>query len=100
MSLFSPPGESGALPGTFAAYLQDQARSQGWETIEAPGDPELVREADCIFLTNAIGEIRSVTRWDQRELPVLGSTPAGAALLNLIESGRDARADLDLSARP
>lgn len=94
--LFFPPASTGALPGTFGDYLVERARSRGQETQQAAARPTEVQSAEAVFLTNAIGELRSVTRWDARTYEPLASTRAGRSLLGLVEEEREGRGDLDL----
>lgn len=98
--LLTPSPACGALPGTFAAYVREQAGRAGLKVEELGAAPEAMSEADAVLLTNSIGEIRSVTRWDRRAYPALSMSAEGMRLLELVEGEREQRADLDLGTSP
>lgn len=95
--LFSPPVDAGALPGTFAAYVRDLATRLGIEHRTANAWIGEIRQAESLFLTNAIGEIRAVSVLDELPIRPVGETAVGRRLLEGVEAERARRADLNLS---
>jgi len=73
--IFTPPLSDGPVAGTRRKILLDLQSWQDYSIEEASADPQRLRSADSIFLTNAIYTLRWVSRLDdQTYLP--GIAPA------------------------
>lgn len=65
--VYTPPLAEGCIAGTFRKYLINRLPLLGMEVIEMPLHESDLLEADEIFLTNAIQEIRWVKEFGGRE---------------------------------
>jgi branched-subunit amino acid aminotransferase/4-amino-4-deoxychorismate lyase len=91
--LYTPPPDSGPLPGTFAAYVRRIAGDLDIETYAVTAQPQRLRDAEAVFLTNALAEIRDVASIDGWGYPPLGEHHLGRALMEQVEAEREARGD-------
>jgi branched-subunit amino acid aminotransferase/4-amino-4-deoxychorismate lyase len=91
--LYTPPPSAGPLPGTFAAYVRRIARELDVETYAVAAPAQRLREADCLFLTNALSEIRGVERLDGWVFPPLAEHELGRRLVERVEATRELRGD-------
>jgi branched-subunit amino acid aminotransferase/4-amino-4-deoxychorismate lyase len=91
--LYTPPSESGPLPGTFSAYVRRIAGELDIETYAVAARPPKLREAEGVFLTNALAEIRDVSSIDGWGYTPLNEHPVGKLLLERVETERESRGD-------
>ena len=66
--IFTPPVSDGALPGVVRAILLEEFSSD-FSIIEKSINPNELKQADEIFLTNALMGIKSVHRLDNTDYP-------------------------------
>lgn len=91
--LWSPPLESGPLPGIFASWLGRLARSLGVDPARSePMGPEALRQAEALFITNSIAEMIAVTDLIGTKMPALMEHPITAKLAEAAELHRADRA--------
>jgi branched-chain amino acid aminotransferase len=66
-TVFVPPPFDGQINGTFQKLLCALLRQDGWEVREKPCWPDDLKEADEVFLTNAVRGIRWVRKFEGAE---------------------------------
>lgn len=93
--LRTPAASAGGLPGTFAAWIRRAAGELGLAVRMMQAEPEALRDADAVFLTNAISEVLGVSRLEDREFGSLAENGVGRILLDCVERRRAERADAE-----
>lgn len=77
--LVTPPVGDGAMPGTTRSWLLEVAPSRGLEAVEQSITPDLLKQADSLFLTNSLRIFQPVSMFDGAQF----NTALPEALLTL-----------------
>ncbi len=67
--LFTPALTCGVLDGVMRSAVAAAARARGVEVEEVCAAPDVLREADALFLTNSLIGLRPVSALDGRPYP-------------------------------
>lgn len=94
----TPDPACGGLPGIFAAHVVQILDREGIAVRNVRSTPSALKGAECLFLTNSLGEIIGIRAVDGKATTPPANHPLGRQILELIEAARLERFDASIES--